>query len=221
MPANNALREKRRQNGLCLPCGEPAIPGETRCERCKKLHQEAARRLVVRKAAANICLDCSEPALPNLRRCATHRARTAEHRLKSVQKLKHLFGQGLCMDCGQPALSATAHRRFAKCGICFLKQVARRHLGSLSRWPELQQKLISQNSRCPYTGALLELGRNASVDHIFPTSKYPELRTEISNIEWVCMAANAAKGDMTKETFLEWIALVHGFAGHGSSRDKP
>lgn len=221
MPANNALREKRRQLGLCLPCGESAVPNETRCARCKKLHQEAARRMVVRKAESSVCLDCSEPALPNHRRCAVHRARAAEYQMKSPRKLKHLFGQGVCMNCGKPALSTVKHRRFAVCETCFLKQLARRHLGSQSRWHELHQKLAEQNFRCPYTGEFLELGRNASIDHILPSSKYPERRTDITNVEWVTRTANAAKGEMTKEAFLAWVALVHEFSGHGASRDKP
>lgn len=219
MPASRALREERRQVGLCLPCGDQAVEGETRCERCKKLHQDSSRRMIARKAAAGVCLDCPEQALPNHRRCAKHRRISTEASRKSFRK-RGPKSPGLCYHCGDPALDAVTHRRFPICEVCYLKSRARYHLGSFERWKDLRQKLEEQDFRCPYTGEKIELGRNDSIDHKLPTSKYPDLWRDISNIEWVTRAVNTAKGNMTKEEFLAWIALVHSFAGHGASLKK-
>ena len=60
--ANRKAEQKRRQKakdlGLCQRCGQPAIPGQTRCETCAEAHRQsrrqsdANRRTVAKEAAA-------------------------------------------------------------------------------------------------------------------------------------------------------------------------
>jgi 5-methylcytosine-specific restriction endonuclease McrA len=62
--------------------------------------------------------------------------------------------------------------------------------------------LIQQNFTCPYTGDKLVLGVNASIDHIKPKKRFPELASDINNIEWVSFRVNYHKYDCTKEEFI-------------------
>jgi 5-methylcytosine-specific restriction endonuclease McrA len=116
---------------------------------------------------------------------------------------------------------ANEHRRFVYCRDCYLKHRAGYHFGDRSLWSALLEKLEQQAYRCPYTGEPLALGVNASIDHRLPASRYPEMKTDIANFDWVTKDINAAKGDRTPEEFLAWIAAVYDYAVvHAPSRGK-
>jgi CRISPR/Cas system Type II protein with McrA/HNH and RuvC-like nuclease domain len=68
--------------------------------------------------------------------------------------------------------------------------------------------LEDQNYRCPYTGILLKPGDNMSLDHILPTSRFPDLAGSIDNVEWVLDRVNLMKGNLTKEEFLQAVELI-------------
>lgn len=63
-------------------------------------------------------------------------------------------------------------------------------------------KKLLDNPYCPYTGDLLILGKNAEIEHILPISRFPNLKNELSNLEWVSGTANRLKSCLTKEEFL-------------------
>jgi 5-methylcytosine-specific restriction endonuclease McrA len=65
---------------------------------------------------------------------------------------------------------------------------------------------MKQGGICPYTGKILSLGKDASVDHIVPKSRGGS--TELSNLQWVYYQVNFMKGDMFHEEFLELIGLI-------------
>ncbi len=75
-------------------------------------------------------------------------------------------------------------------------------------WEKLKHILESQNHICPYTGKKLTPGVNASVDHILPSSRFPELKSDLSNIEWVDLKVNEVKSDFTRAEFIEICKLV-------------
>jgi hypothetical protein len=54
----------------------------------------------------------------------------------------------------------------------------------------------------------LEFGVDASVDHILPSSRFPEHKRDISNLEWVHESINRMKKDWTKEEFLDFLQMV-------------
>jgi hypothetical protein len=64
--------------------------------------------------------------------------------------------------------------------------------------------LEKQDFKCPYTGLKLVPGENASLDHIKPVSKFPELACEISNVEWVHKKINWMKMDWDKQDFIDF-----------------
>jgi 5-methylcytosine-specific restriction endonuclease McrA len=77
-----------------------------------------------------------------------------------------------------------------------------------SLWEGLRDKLIAQNYRCAYTGKALILGVNASVDHILPVARFPQLISDLHNIEWVDLQVNQMKRDLTRDEFLSSICQI-------------
>lgn len=110
---------------------------------------------------------------------------------------------GICRFCKNPKLSTAT-----MCEEHWFKNVALRRLKKTSLWEELREKLKSQDYRCPYSGEILVIGSNTSLDHILPVSKFPELASEVSNVEWVTNNVNTAKRDMTREEFLKFCELI-------------
>lgn len=69
--------------------------------------------------------------------------------------------------------------------------------------PELAAKLVFQNNRCVYSGRILELGINASVDHKIP--KFKGGTDDISNLQWVDANVNVSKNCLGEEEFFRLI----------------
>jgi 5-methylcytosine-specific restriction endonuclease McrA len=70
----------------------------------------------------------------------------------------------------------------------------------------------SQNGICVYTGRVLTIGLDASVDHIKPKSVYPELRHDIKNMQFISLRANRAKLTLSHQEFLELCHDVVNYA---------
>ena len=67
---------------------------------------------------------------------------------------------------------------------------------------------VKQGMRCPYTGEVLVPGDNLSFDHILPSSRFPEIASDISNIQLVTRRINILKGDLTHEEFISMCTGV-------------
>lgn len=89
-------------------------------------------------------------------------------------------------------------------------KVARDNLGSSKFAMDIKAILDHQEYRCPYTGDLLILGDNASLDHKLPQSRYPELKSDLNNVQWVTKGINIMKWNHTHEEFIE---MIHKIAG--------
>jgi CRISPR/Cas system Type II protein with McrA/HNH and RuvC-like nuclease domain len=72
----------------------------------------------------------------------------------------------------------------------------------------LEIKFEEQRGICPYTGEKLIVGKNCSLDHILPRSRFPDLAEDLHNVEWVSEAANHMKWDLTKDEFFAKCALI-------------
>ena len=46
-------REKRIALGLCVGCGQPSVPGQTRCQACSVRHQDYAKRAAAKRKATD------------------------------------------------------------------------------------------------------------------------------------------------------------------------
>ena len=87
-----------------------------------------------------------------------------------------------------------------ECEICIIKAAARNHLGSTKRYKELMNLFLKQNKLCPESGILMQIGTNASLDHIIPISKGGK-KNDIQNLQWVHIVVNIFKSDKDEEEF--------------------
>lgn len=69
-------------------------------------------------------------------------------------------------------------------------------------------KLREQGHACAYTGEKIVLGVNDSLDHIYPARRFPHLRNDPKNVEWVTRLVNTMKTDLTREEFLTMIGNI-------------
>ena len=100
------------------------------------------------------------------------------------------------------------------CESCYLKAKAWKNLGRQTHWNILREILEQQNNICPFSGDEIILGVNDSLDHIKPIGHFPELKNEITNVQWVTREINRMKRDRTPEQF---ISLIQKIAKHTRS----
>jgi len=132
---------------------------------------------------------------------------------RSKEKAQRYLASGWCHNCKTPRMPNSN----TECEKHWFSARAMQRLGRggdvIARGQELKKILEKQEYRCAYTGRLLVPGINASVDHIRPQSKHPDLANSISNIQWVDININHMKTDMDHEEFLETCALIAERAG--------
>jgi len=116
---------------------------------------------------------------------------------------------GLCQECGRSApLPALVEKVEQLCDACYCRKVSKFNLGTGKHWRVLRDKFHAQEARCPYTGDVLVLGLNATVDHILPISRYPDRRNDPTNVEWVVNWVNLMKGDATPDEFVDRMRRI-------------
>lgn len=112
---------------------------------------------------------------------------------------------GVCLTCGKEKLPNS--RSYCKYHYVY----AATQYPAQGRNKKLTLALIEKfdkNPTCPYTGETLILGLNASIDHIKPISKFPELRADLDNLLWTSKRANIAKSTMSKDEFVSFCKLI-------------
>jgi len=140
--------------------------------------------------------NCQNKALPNRKQCNDCRLMNSKGNKQKTQLLRE---QGLCITCRCPS------QLTSRCPTCSLK-------GSLAKSKvqvpiaALKQLLVDQDNRCGYTGLPLELGKNASLDHIHPRAKGGS--DDIQNLHWVESSVNRMKGDKSHSEFLDFIEVL-------------
>jgi 5-methylcytosine-specific restriction endonuclease McrA len=70
----------------------------------------------------------------------------------------------------------------------------------------LDDKFDKQTGICPYTGRHLILGKDASLDHIVPSSKGGT--NDLENLQWVFHKANEMKWNYSEEEFLGLVREI-------------
>jgi hypothetical protein len=111
---------------------------------------------------------------------------------------------GLCTQCRQPSLPHSKNL----CEKHYFTQKSAQQLKTTSHWQDLKKMLEQQEYRCPYTGNILVLGLNTAIDHKYPKKRFPELSTDISNIQWIDKRVNLVKNDLTHQEFIDLCKLV-------------
>ena len=140
-----------------------------------------------------VCRRCGaehEDLRQECRKCRSKRARSDKQRSEERRQA------GMCVRCAKAQLfTATS------CLRCYLRRLAWEATGKCAHWPLLARMWVQQKGRCYYTGVRMTLGRNASIDHILPRSRFPELEKHGDNICWCLTSINLAKGAETDTEF--------------------
>ena len=116
---------------------------------------------------------------------------------------KEQFSKGKCRVCKTSRLEHSV-----LCEKHYLQEVAIKHLGTASRWEELKTLWDKQLGKCAYSGRKLTMGLNASIDHIKPLSKHPELLNSVDNLQWVHKQLNYFKQDLEENEFIDFIVDI-------------
>lgn len=193
--------QQRKQEGICNQCGNKIDrQGKGRCNSCLKKDYENTKRYRNNKIIEGKCGYCGkirediEKKLCNI--CYNKDLGRKQNRYRKLKKQK------ICTSCGK--LSTIPNN--TRCEDCWFKHIASKRTGSVDNWIILKNRIIQQNYLCYYTHRLLIIGKNASVDHIIPTSKGG--LNAMENVQWVDKKINTMKNDMNHEEFLNTIQLI-------------
>lgn len=202
---NNYAKELslyRKSLGLCKLCGNKIDDFGTTimCRSCADSSNNKEKIRDQHKKINGVCLTCNEKAEIGRVFCAKHAKINAGRRKLLAENKK-------CTNCGGSSIISTT-AKLPLCETCWFKASAERNLGTRERWYELKEKLYNQNCRCAYSGRALKIGYNANLDHIFPSSRYPEFKYDISNLVWVDKNINELKNNSTYWEFIDNIREV-------------
>lgn len=138
-------------------------------------------------------------------------ARKEKIRLQQLASSRRLSDErsqiGLCRQCREPIVTEFS----SLCAKHFYARTATNRLGAancVANGRLLGELFERQNHTCAYSGAPLVLGKNATVDHILPESRYPELAKSIANLQWVDRRINTMKTTMRPDEFIAMCRLI-------------
>ena len=163
-----------------------------------------AKKLFAKRKEKGLCPTCGGGRTDHkLLQCAACRVKQIQ-RISALQKRQRQErkSEGTCRKCGEPVVG-----KVLLCEHHWLQDMAQQSMGSTRFAKLLLEKLTSQERRCYYTGGILVAGE-ASIDHLFPTSRYPELRAEPSNVVWCSKEINLMKNGMTDSEFIGWCKVI-------------
>jgi len=66
---NREYAAKRRAEGLCRYCGEPATDGMASCRPCREKYRKRMRRQIAARRRTGLCIRCGRPRKPGYRQC--------------------------------------------------------------------------------------------------------------------------------------------------------
>lgn len=189
--------ETRISNGLCPRCGKPAVNGKRRCERCLSKDRNRCRERALSLVSEGRCAKCGIPVESNKRKCIECINNGRQSQIRYAAKCAQ---QGKCYRCKHSALDGNV-----LCRSCLLKNLSLNATGTRDNADALDSLLNKQNFTCPYTGIKIDVGNNASIDHIIPRSKGGS--DTIDNLQWVHFGINLLKADMDQNVFVNYFDI--------------
>ncbi len=141
---------------------------------------------------AGLCVWCGKPKDDLGTKVLCSECKTVQIEKNKTRRHKYLK-MNKCVQCGRETVP---NNNF--CTKHYFQNVSWSAFGTTKYWVDIQKKWDQQKGRCAYTDEILILGVNASLDHILPRSKYPEVKDSIDNIQWISTKMNIIKNDMTE-----------------------
>ncbi len=205
--------EKKKSKNLCAHCGNSVVTNKALCDECLSDGANRAKIRASNRRNVGNCIECDKAAVErNL--CEHHLQRRQQQIQQTKEKRACRRQNGFCEECGGAAVNST-DRKMVNCKNCYLKrvcrgQIAKKRLNETIKWQELDD-LFSKKPICPYTGIELQMGVNASVDHVVPIDSGGDKGLE--NLQFVYCSGNfdvnLMKGTMTDSEFKEAIKVLY------------
>jgi len=196
----------RIKQGLCMKCAKPRDKNgtETLCRTCADRQNELQKKRTQYRLKNNICLYCGDPLTnPN---AGTRCSPCAQKQNASTRKWRRrIKEEGKCTRCGKSVKLLDSK---SCCQICYLKKVSVSHFNTVKKWEQLKELWDNQSGVCPYTGIHLKLGIDATFEHIYPRSRFPELHENPNNWQWIHYRVNEMKNDLTPIEFIDFISNI-------------
>ena len=194
-------RDQRRENGLCIDCGDKALDDQCRCKNCRDRLLKSGSNRRVKFQELGLCVKCgkSKPEGDHTKcnECLDSQMKAYRKRLES-----HKTENRQCLDCGEPTVP-----NGGRCRVCYVKRVSVKRTGSVKNWELLDDKFDKQNGVCPYTGRSLMIGVDADLDHIKPSSCGGT--NDLENFQWIFHKANQMKWNYPEEEFLGLVKEIY------------
>jgi hypothetical protein len=193
----------RRENRLCLRCGVHLKEDNNKvnCKNCRDRQYGWVKKRIKIKERKGQCIRCSSTPMPGKTYCISCFNKI---RKQSKDRENRLLENNLCKNCGKYDVIGESK----KCGQCYFQQASYLHTRNKNRWKEFKNLLEAQNFICPISGRKLIPGKNASVDHILPKSKFPSLSKDTMNMRWVDVNINHMKNNLTDDEFNEILEEI-------------
>ncbi len=196
--------QRAKQAGLCVTCAaEPAEAGHTRCAACAEARRpgeaQRARKTRELRIAAGSCGTCGGPKESEARECdgcAVKRSAAGASTASAARRV----ADGKCRYCTQPALPESD-----QCAHHWVNKILHTRVGATAGnalTPIMLTKFQQQEGKCFYTGVPIAMGSTASMDHVWPTSRFPLLVAEPANLVWAASHINYMKRDALPDELL-------------------
>ena len=122
---------------------------------------------------------------------------------KAKERRLKRYHDGQCSKC---ELDHLPNSRL--CLLHYLKRVAKYTCKDESLTGMIYDQFLKQDKKCFFTGIPLEFGVNASLDHVYPQSKYQDRISDIKNLRWVVNDVNIFKQNMELGEFISMCELI-------------
>ncbi len=162
-----------------------------RCATCRAYVQGCVRGLWKSRRELGLCRSCGEP-IDGMSPVHCSECLAVDRESKRARYGERVRARRCIID-DRPAVAGVF------CLDCWFKMISYERLGSRAHWRAIRALWERQQRRCAYSGEPLIPGFNASLDHRIPVSRGGS--NELSNLQWVTVAANRMKSNMTEEEF--------------------
>lgn len=204
------VRKDRSSSGFCVTCGETPEKDKKSCLTCLLNNKARNQKMRLKRFNNNLCTYCGKDVPDKDFRCCRSCLDKCEKLVETIRT--ELIAKGICTCCRKNKYLNSMEGRSSKyrfCLECYMKHCSTTYMGSSKHYKELLNKLEQQNYICPYSGETIIVGDNSSIDHILPGSRFPELKKDIKNLQWVSFLVNKMKFNQTEEEFKILIKKIH------------
>lgn len=193
-------------------CSNERMPGGSRCESCyTRTSERGATRRAEWKSKC-ICTQCGKkPAVPDKVLCEDCRS---DQLLRTKKYRDYRTEAGLCLTCG----NSETLPELKTCRQCYMKQTSIHHFGSVVETADLDAMFERQDGRCFYSGRVLTLGMDSSLDHTYAIATGGP--NSLENVRWVHRMVNQAKWDYNPSEFLGLVRDIYYYQQQHNSLEK-